>query len=657
MGRLLKILLYFIAGTVGLLLVAGISIMLLFDPNDYREEIELAVQKNTGRELQIEGELGISIFPWLAIEIGRTELGNAAGFGDEPFASFDKARLSVRLMPLLLSRKVEVATASLDALQLNLAVDASGRSNWQDLAEASEAAAQAPADDSADTGSDLGALDIAGFSISNSRLSYDDAQAGSNIVLSDLDIGTGRVSSDAGRLHLDGFSIAALLEGVSSTPSTFSLETASLDIDTEAESIALDAIELQLLGLDIAATVQPFSYAGAIEPVASIQVDAFSLRNLMQRLDIEAPETTDPTALGKVTIDATARVSADAIALSDLTLLLDDTRFTGELSIPQGDNNLFTFNFSADSINLDRYMAPAAEGAGEASGEDVPIEIPSDLIRLLNARGNLKVAHAEMSGMQFENVTLGLNMRNGDLRLNPLSATLFGGKYNGDVRINAAGSVPVLSVNEHIEAVQLGALAKAMFDQDNISGSINGSFQLSGHGKDLAAIQSDLDGNISMQLIDGAFEGTDVWYELRRARATLRQQTPPEPTLPARTRFSELSASGPVSDGVFSNNDLLAELPFMRITGGGTVDLVAASVDYRMSASVLEKPELMGEGVAADELKDLTRAVIPMRVTGPLTAPKVAPDLEKLLREQAKKEVESKVEDKLKDKLGDFLKR
>lgn len=651
MGRILKLLLYFVGAVVGLLLVAGISIMLLFDPNDYRDDIEQLVQRTTGRELDIEGELSVSIFPWLAIEIGSTRLGNAAGFGDEPFASFERARLSVRLLPLLFRRDVEVATADLDALRLNLAIDSKGRSNWQDLIDASNAAAAAPVE-SSESG-EVGGLDIAGFTIRNSALSYNDAAAGGKYQLDELNIATGSVASNNGTIHIDGIEIDALLSGVSAQPTTFTLAIAAIDINTDAETVAMDKVGLGLLGLDISAAVEPFSYAGDITPVAAIQVDAFSLRSLMQRMEIEAPETTDPTALGKVIIDATARVTMTAIELTDLTLVLDETTFSGELSIPQGNNDLYTFDFKGDVIDLDRYMAPVSEGGGTAASDAVPVEIPVDLIRMVNSRGSLTIGRAKLSGMQFENITLGLTTSNGDLRLHPVSATLFDGKYNGDVRINASGDTPVMSVNERVEGVQLAALAKAMFEQDNITGTINGTFKLSGRGKDLAAIQGDLDGSIDFELLDGAWEGTDIWYELRRARALLRQETPPEPTLPARTRFSEVSASGPVSDGVFSNNDLLAELPFMRVTGNGSVNFVAATVDYRMSASVFDKPELMGADVDAGELKDFTKTVIPLRISGSLAAPKIAPDLDKMLKEQAKKEVENK----LKDKLGDLLKR
>ncbi len=655
MARIFKYFAYFIAAAVALMVVAVITVMVLFDVNDYRDEIELAVEKNTGREFVIDGEIGMAVFPWLAIEIPGARLGNGAGFGDEPFVSFEEASLSVRLMPLLMRREVQITTAELVGFRLNLAINSDGRSNWQDFIDASEAMDAIEADDLSDAGAEVSyrELNIAGIEILDSAISYVDAQAGSNIQLSDLNITMGNISGNDDTVHLDGFSIDALLEGVAEIPTAFGLETASVDLNSESKSIALDTVELAMLGLDISAEVEPFSYAGDITPVAVIQVDAFSLRNLMQRLDIEAPETTDPTALGKVSIDATAKVSSTAIALTGLTMVLDDTTFNGELSIPQGSEDVYRIDLSADSIDLDRYMAPVTEGAASSGSAEVPVEIPTEMIRLINARGNLTLDSAHLSGMQFEDVVLGLATDDGVLRLHPFSATLFDGQYQGDIQIDASGNTPVISANERIEGVQLGALAMAMFDQDNVSGTINGTFKLSGKGADLAAIQRDLGGNISLELIDGAYEGTDVWHELRKARAALRQEPPPEPTLPARTEFSNVSASGPVVDGVFRNDNLVIELPFMLITGSGAVNIPEATVNYRMSARVLEKPEFIGDDVTADELKDFTKTVIPMRVTGPLSAPSIKPDVQKLLQDRARKEVE----DKLKDALGDLLKR
>ena len=78
-----------------------------------------------------------------------------------------------------------------------------------------------------------------------------------------------------------------------------------------------------------------------------------------------------------------------------------------------------------------------------------------------------------------------------------------------------------------------------------------------------------------------------------------RQEAPPEPTLPARTEFTAVSASGQVLDGLFSNNDFRAELPFLQLTGAGTVDLVTTDMDYSMEVRVLERPEFMAGATTA----------------------------------------------------------
>jgi AsmA protein len=169
---------------------------------------------------------------------------------------------------------------------------------------------------------------------------------------------------------------------------------------------------------------------------------------------------------------------------------------------------------------------------------------------------------------------------------------------------------------------------------------------LAGRGSDMAAIQRSLSGDMSIELKDGSFIGTDVWYELRRARALLKGEAAPEAVLPAKTEFSTVRMTGVMTDGVLDNDDLFAELPFMQLTGSGQVDIPAGTVDYRMTARILERPEFL-QGATPEELDEFTEAVIPLKITGPLVSPSIQPDLEKLLQ----KRVEEEIKDKLKDKL------
>ena len=194
MGRLVRILLFGIVGAVGLAVVAAVAMYLFFDPNDFRDDISAQVKAATGRDLVIEGDLSLRVFPWIAVNIGRTQLGNADGFGDEPFLSFEEAKLSVRLAPLLFQQTVTIGTATLDAFSLNLEIAANGKTNWDDLADAGEAA---PAEETADTDTgDAQTLDIAEIRLSNASISFRDAQAGTANTISGLTLATSGIAAE-----------------------------------------------------------------------------------------------------------------------------------------------------------------------------------------------------------------------------------------------------------------------------------------------------------------------------------------------------------------------------------------------------------------------------------------------------------------------------
>ncbi len=682
MSRALKILGILVVTAVAVTIFAAIVFVLVFDPNDYRDKISEGVREATGRELVIEGDLELSLFPWLAIELGRTQLGNAPGFDDTPFASFDSARLSVRVMPLLLRREVVIGTAALDSLRVNLQVRKDGTGNWEDFGEAGEVQEAEPGTPEAEAAGPSATIDVASVAVTDAALSYSDASSGDRFELTGLNLTSGRIAAgeavpldggfafrldpaglsgevdievvvafdaDAAAISISDLNIGGRVDGVAEVPATFRLAAAAIRLQTEAQSADVGEINLQLMSVDLLADVEPFSYAGDPQPSATIGIAAFSPRTLMQELAIEVPPTADPDVLDKLIVDAKAKVGANAIMLSDLKLVIDDTTFTGKLSVPRSADGTFELDLAGDSIDLARYMAPAGEeaAAGEAGGETV--EIPVELIRAMNARGNLSIASASLGNILFEKVTLGVNSANGRLRMYPIAADFFDGGYRGDVRIDASGEVPSISVNEKIANVSLKPMMKAVYDVENVTGTVNGTFRLGGSGADMDAIRRDLDGDLSFELLDGAWEGTDVWYELRKARALIRGEAAPAAPATPRTRFSSTKASGKVTDGVMRNDDFFAELPFMQVSGKGTVNFVEASVDYTVTGRFLEKPEFMTD-VSQDELDDFTKAVIPFRITGPLADPGIRPDVEEMLKDRAEEEAKKAIMDKL---LGD----
>ncbi len=687
MGRKTRIIIWLIAGLAALFAIAAVAFLFLFDPNDFREDISGAVQEATGRELVIEGDVSLQVIPWLAVEVGRARLGNAPGFGDEPFAEFERAQLSVRLWPLVLRKEIQVGTAGIDGLRLNLIVDKQGRGNWDDLV-AEEGGESQEGGESRDGGASAsGALDISGIDINDAAIRYVNSENGDTYSLDDVNLKVGRISAQrepvpargslrfdvqptdvrgtvdidtvvafdvaSGLITFDGLALKGLVEGLSAMPSEFVFSTDGIQVQTDSAMVTMQPVEMSIAGIDARAEVEPFSYAVTVEPVAMVRVDAFSPRSVMTVFGVEPPVTADPVALSNVIFEARVAVGETQVALTKVVAKLDDTTFRGSLSVPMTTTGIYRFDLVGDALDLNRYMEPAAEGGAGAAGagDTVPVEIPTDLIQPLMARGSMTIASVTLGALPLENAKFSLDAANGRLRIHPISAGLFGGSYSGDVRIDVAGATPVLSMNESVQGVDLAQLALAMFKQENITGSIAGDFKLSGRGKDMGAIQRTLGGTLSMELKDGTYEGTDVWYELRSARAKLKKETPPEPVLPARTKFSSVTATAVVKDGIMRNDDFVAVLPFMKLTGKGSVNIPDGTVDYGMTAQVFKKPEAM-QGATEEEIADLTKTVIPLKITGPLASPTVRPDVQALLKKQVEDKLKDKLDDKLKDLFG-----
>jgi AsmA protein len=191
MAKPLKLILVLFAGLLLLLAVAIVALPFLFDPNDFRGKLAETVKKETGREFSV-GEIRLSVFPWLRVEIADAVLGNAAGFGSEPMLRLKSAEVGVKLLPLLREGRVEASEVKLDGLRAALAVNAEGISNWADLLALQKQKKDEPAAD-AGSGKGLADLDIAGVQLEDVALSYADAQAGKDYAVEGLRLKLGRL--------------------------------------------------------------------------------------------------------------------------------------------------------------------------------------------------------------------------------------------------------------------------------------------------------------------------------------------------------------------------------------------------------------------------------------------------------------------------------
>jgi AsmA protein len=653
MKSIFKILLGLVGAIILLVLLAAVALPLFFDKEDLKGAIAKEAHRQTGRELSIDGVLDFSVFPWLALEVSDLSLSNADGFGEQPFAEIGGARVGVALMPLL-RKQVLVDELTLDGLRLNLAVDARGRNNWDDLAATEETS---DAED-AEPGT-FSSKQVAGLNILDANIDYQDKQAGTHYRLSGFSLQTGALG-DSKPVPLE---VETLLEDVAAgTGAAIDLETTAA-IDLEAERYAFDNFELALtiesagkeqpvlirtpqLNVDLAEqTLQMDQFTlglatlearGALsangildDPVfdGSLSVAEFSPAELMRALQMEAPITADPQVLQRAIISTSLFGSSRQLALSDLTMELDQSRFTGEMNVRNFDRPIIGFALAVDEIDLDRYMEPAAEDSG---GGDEEVAMPQEELKGQEVQGQLKAGKLRMAGLEFSDAEVGVAIRDGKLRLNPLTAGFYGGRYSGNIALDGSGAVPVLSLDEKIDSITFQRLVADLVDNESLSGTAQGHARLTGRGKKSDEVLGSLQGDLALTLDEGALEGINIWYEIRRGMALYKGLPPPEPE-PNRTVFSRMQVAADVAEGVVTTRTLVGELPYLTVRGDGAIDLGQSSVDLGMVAAVRNTPELAQDPLGSE----LEGKNLPFRITGPLDSPKLSVDWEALLKGEA----------------------
>ena len=373
--KAVKIVAFVLGGLVALLAAVAVFVVATFDANQWKSEIARLVQQEKHRSLKIEGDLSLSLFPALAVQIGRASLSEHRS--EQPFASVDSARLSVRLLPLL-SQQVVVDTVELGGVKARLVRYKDGRLNIDDLLAKDEKAPPAR-------------FDIAGVKLTGSDLVWRDEQAGRELTLSGLDLNTGRLANAAA----DKFELSARLS--SSKPQLAAQLAAKgeyrYDLDRKSYGAAKLALRLAgdvagLKALELALDAAALQLAGAKE-VAVEQLlltakgrqggDAFEARLEAPKLALAADKAGGAAVDVAFKLTGAQRAVDAKIALSSIegeSQSLQAGGLTLELDARQGETTVKGKLASALKANLEKQTVelPAFSGELNVANPQMPMK-------------------------------------------------------------------------------------------------------------------------------------------------------------------------------------------------------------------------------------------------------------------------------------------
>jgi len=354
---------------IAVLLCLLIAIILvgpsLINWNNYKADLINEVERLSGRQLDIKGDIEISILPAPAVIAEDVSLSNSVGASAENLLTLKSLEVRVALGPLL-GGKIKVQTVRLIDPVIELQRFADGHTNVDFFFINNELKDEKPEMQIGDIelaesteilkpNESVSRFSLDNFSIQNARLNYRDDMSGRTETIENFDA-TFAASSPSGPFASSGSMVVG----------GFPLEyTISVDKIIEERTAPISLT----VSLDPGQTKTSFS--GAI--IGLDEVPRFeglvktTGKNLAELVQFANPKSSFPGLLGQeFSIDARVAASAEAADISELSISLGNAIAKGSAGLNIKGHPSANISLALDSLDLDKWLAfPAMSAAVE----------------------------------------------------------------------------------------------------------------------------------------------------------------------------------------------------------------------------------------------------------------------------------------------------
>ena len=575
MKKLFKI----VSGLVLFVLLAIVALVVTFDANNYKDQIIEQVEQQTGRKFKIDGDINLSLFPWVGLKVEKVALGNAQGFSERAFAEIAQLDVKVMVLPLL-KKEVHIDKISLHGLSASLEIDEQGRNNWSDLSQASSEdavkeniktseTAQAPAG----TGAALAGFAINGIEFVNANISWRDAKTDTTASVSALSLETSAIKFDepvdvefsahvvSNQPEVDAtislqtkvkfnqalniIDVNELKLNVQSLMKSVSKEMIALDIKTDAhvdlkqQTATLKSVEVSALGAVLSANFYITQLDTTPQVKGSVSTNDINGRALARQLQIEMPPMANATSLSRFTLESEINATPTSVRLNKFKIDLDQSQIVGWVNVLDLAQPNINYSLKMNQINLDDYMAPtpladkpmvaqpapielAAGRSGAESNADIEIPLPVELLRTLGLNGVFEIGSATFQEIVIRDVSITTQAGSGLVRIKPVTMNLLDGRIEAgvdlDVRQLPAYTIAITASDLHAGPIVNPILKGMMGDEEiKLEGAVQLTADIATSGQSLMALKKAATGKVNFDMNQTSVTGVDIQYFARNA--------------------------------------------------------------------------------------------------------------------------------------------
>ncbi|KZC99297.1 MULTISPECIES: AsmA family protein [unclassified Thalassospira] len=643
---------------IGALLVVLVAALLiipsLIDWNGYKAEVSQAVREATGRELDLAGDLSMSLIPSPSLSATDVSLGNVPGAQDAEMVSIDEVRVSVALMPLL-TGNVQVTEVSLINPVIAIETFEDGSNNLVfDPAQAARSGPDAGTISTPGTGAESTPAPTESAEGTTDAAESTDSDFASTIQVDRLEIENATIiyRAPGSEERIEGLTLGISAETLNGPmegegyvfyrgiPLTFAMNVGQIS-QTAPFPVSL---KLGIDEVDGGVTVAGRVDLSTDNPGFDGEIDGNfdDLREAALRI---AGDDADIPDIAAKPLDLGGHITANAksVTLNDLSIRFGETRGSGAIAIDQEPSLNADVALRFNQLDLDSILvladmgntgaSPAssdANSAPEASSDAAggAQSIPSQSSVKKNGAANAPAIPADLkASIDFEVETLIYNqtpvhnarinaaIANSKITLNEVSAGLPGGT---DVSVfgSISGNTPDLSAalsyevaSENIRAVMrwlgvdVDGIRADRLRRFSLTGGIKGtSEQLNISDLDLRVDDTAIRGAVVANLGGSGLPALGIGLKLDRINLDQYVAAAPDADVSVSTT-SEAggnTSTGAASSSSDAGNASSAKQDMVKIIKDALAPLEGMAANYRLAADEIISSGVSVRGISID---------------------------------------------------------
>jgi AsmA protein len=383
------------------------------------------------------------------------------------------------------------------------------------------------------------------------------------------------------------------------------------------------------------------SGSGGLE--GAVSVETASLRNLLAWIGqpIEAGN-----GLEAFKASGVFSFAGNSIGFEETRFSLDQTSGEANGRIVLGDRPKIEAKLALNALVLDPYLAtgqreaPAAaagNGSGNAGGQpgsggsgwsDAKIDFSG--LNAADVTFAVTTKEIRWNKIKIDESALNATITNGVLVANLETLRLYDGSGSGSVRLDGKSATPQVSAKLSLKGLNGYPALSDAADFEWLEGKAAIALDVTTSGTSQRAMVEALNGTASYNFADGAIRGINIPKMVRglSIETLLGWQSASEEA----TDFSSLTASFDIANGVATTSDVSLIGPLVRMSGKGTTNMPARTLDWRVEPKIV--PTLEGQAPTPRKKgadKKMAGLGVPIVIQGPWDNPRIYPDIKGIL--------------------------